>query len=114
MKHVALILVVYVSILSATPAICSSYTSLVQMNLCCTEMGCSDDSDCSDTKQADHSKNTPSCIPCCYIQTCYCHVVTIPQFNFKILPGRDAEKIPTENDKIYFTYLSDCWHPPKR
>ena len=113
MRCIALILLVYVSVLNITPAICSSYTTLAQTNLCINKKGCGDDDACSNTKQNENSNNTSPCTPCCYIQNCHCNIVNTPRFNFQILSDVSTEKISTENDKIYFNYLSDCWHPPK-
>lgn len=109
MRYIAFILVFYVSVMNVTPAICGSYTYLVQTNVCRSE----NNGACSDDKSQQNPKSASPCLPCCYVQNCHCNIVTIPEFNFQVFSDLNIEKIPTENDKIYFNYLSDCWHPPK-
>lgn len=113
MKFIAMILVVYVSLLTLSPVVCGTYIAVKQTADCCNE---NKDRECSKeqttNKQSDKSDSN-SCLSCCSVQNCHCSFVDAPQFNFQIQMSLNSKRVPIKNDKVLSDYLSDCWQPPE-
>ncbi len=106
MRYLALILTLYLSVITVTPALCSTYSVIKKVTLCCSEQKCSN-------KTGDCKRGNDTCTPCCLMQNCCCNIVALPEFNFMLEGISTEKKILTISDNALSDYLSDCWNPPK-
>ena len=88
MRFIAIILITYISLLTASPAVCGLYETIKQVDLCCSSDSnkkCSNEPSGSKTqKQKDNSESDAPYAPCCSVQNCQCYFVTAPQLDFGI------------------------------
>lgn len=110
MRFITTILIIYISLLTISPAVCGIYAVLDQTDQCCTNTKkCSESSKDNNKK----SQNNSPCTPCCFMQNCNCYFTDVSQFIFQSNITARTKKIQSKNVNIVSNYSSDCWHPPE-
>jgi hypothetical protein len=114
MRIVIVLLAGYISFLVFSPAVCGIDTMLKQFDSksCCN----GEKSDPCSKKNTSSNKQTDcntSCTPCYFMQNCPCYFVSDTQLKLQPDFYTAAQKTTFTADKIFSTFLSDCWRPPE-